>query len=285
IWMVVNNATDKYDIYMNTGTSPATAANKLASQLSFRNGTTQDLDTFLAYGGAAPVANGVRVDDIVFQAGTDLTNPTAGFNANLAWSPETLSVAGDYTQNAGATLQLNLGSTSAFDKLHVTGKATLAGTLNITYALGAAAPKIGDVFDLLDAGTFAGNFASLQLPGLTGTLAWDSSLLNFLGTLAIFSNLAGDYNQDGKVDAADLPVAQGALANLPAFQAAHGYSSFTLLGFGDVNHDSQVTHADVQALQSIVGVPEPGTVLMVGAGLLGLLRRPRKETGIQAGRK
>src|SRR5262249_4860433 len=102
IWIVVNQTTDKYDIYMNTGTAAATAANKLnASQLSFRNGTTNDLNQILALAGSAPIDNGVRLDDLVYQPGTDLTNPTAGFNPNLTWIPQTMTVNGDYTQNGG----------------------------------------------------------------------------------------------------------------------------------------------------------------------------------------
>ena len=81
IWMVVNQATDKYDLYMNSGTGAATAANKLnSSPLSFRNGTTSDLNYFLALAGSAPVDNGVRIDDLVYLSGIDLTNPAAGFD-------------------------------------------------------------------------------------------------------------------------------------------------------------------------------------------------------------
>ena len=51
IWMVINQTTDTYDIYMNTGTGTATAGNKLnATPLAFRNGTTSDLNTFMALG-------------------------------------------------------------------------------------------------------------------------------------------------------------------------------------------------------------------------------------------
>src|SRR5262249_32651192 len=133
IWMVVNQTTDKYDIYMNTGAAAATAANKLTStQLSFRNGTTQDLNKFLASAGAAPVADGVRIDELVYQSGTDLSNPEGGFNPGLTWSPATLSVGGTYTQNGGATLQLNLSDPTKYDVLHVSGSAALDGTLNVT---------------------------------------------------------------------------------------------------------------------------------------------------------
>ena len=84
IWMVVNQTTDKYDLYMNTGTAKATDANKIATQLSFRNATTNDLNAILGYGNVAPIDNGVRFDDFVLQQGNDfLSNPIAGFNPGL----------------------------------------------------------------------------------------------------------------------------------------------------------------------------------------------------------
>ena len=52
IWMVVNQSTDTYDLYMNTGTAPPPLANKLnATPLAFRNGTAGDLNTILSLAG------------------------------------------------------------------------------------------------------------------------------------------------------------------------------------------------------------------------------------------
>jgi hypothetical protein len=202
IWMVVNQTTDKYDIYMNTGTNAATSANKLnATPLSFRNGTTSDLNKILAMAGSAPVDNGVRLDDFVFLSGIDLTNPAAGFDPGLVWTPETLTVNGNYAQSTGATLQLNLLDPSHRDVLHVIGNASFGGTLNISFAVGAPAPQLGDVFDVLDFGSTSGAFASLSLPALPTGLGWDTSNLLTTGTLRV--GLLGDYNANGIVDAAD----------------------------------------------------------------------------------
>jgi hypothetical protein len=186
IWMVVHQSTDTYDIYMNTGAGNATTANKLnTSPLSFRNGTTQDLNEFLAYAGAAPIANGVSIDDIIYQSGTDLTNPEAGFNPGLTWNPATMTVNGAYTQSSTATLALNLLSPSQHDMLSVSGKATLAGILNVTFAVGAPTPQIGDAYQILQAGSISGTFSTLQLPPLTGNMAWDTSQLYTLGVIDV----------------------------------------------------------------------------------------------------
>jgi hypothetical protein len=293
IWMVVNQATDKYDLYMNTGTAAATSANKLNStQLSFRNGTGQDLTKFLAYAGAAPVADGVRIDDLIYQSGTDLSNPEAGFNPGLTWVPETMSVSGNYTQNPGATLQLNLQSPASHDLLHVSGSAVLGGTLNVTFALGAAAPHIGDVYHVLDAGSTIGAFSTVQLPSLSGGLAWDSSRLYSTGSVSIFSGLSGDFTQDGVVDIGDVQAMMAALADPQGYENRTGLSDFALATIGDVDHDGQVTNADLQALLNLLAggggtlvaaVPEPATAVMSVIGLAAMLgcrrvsssRRPR----------
>ncbi len=225
------------------------------------------------------VADGVRIDDLTYQAGIDLTNPTAGFNPNLTWSPETLNVGGNYTQASGATLQINLADPQHTDVLHVTGSASLSGTLNVTFALGAATPHIGDRFHVLDAGSISGSFTAIQLPALAGTLAWDSSQLYATGSLSIFSGLVGDFTQDGTLDGADISAELMALTDLSRFKTEHGLSDFALLAFGDVNRDGAITNADIQTLLDLVAaggggvaqVPEPATFMLAALGGLNLL--------------
>ena len=131
----------------------ATAGNKLnATPLSFRNGTANPLNTILGLSNTAPVDNGVRIDDLHYFTGIDLTNPIAGFNPGLVWTAETLTVTGNYTQNSGATLQLNLLDPMHHDVLNVTGNAQVGGTLNVSFAVGAPGPQAGDAFDILDFG-------------------------------------------------------------------------------------------------------------------------------------
>ena len=77
VWMVVNNSTDKWDAYINTGTANATAGDLKFSGLGFRNGAASNpLTHFVVFGGAGGVA-GESVDDIYISEGLDLTNPLA----------------------------------------------------------------------------------------------------------------------------------------------------------------------------------------------------------------
>jgi hypothetical protein len=189
---------------MNTGTAAATAANKLnASPLAFRNGPTSfDLCAILGLAGAAPIDNAVRIDDFVYQSGIDLSNPLAGFDPGLTWTPETLTVNGNLALQAGSALELNLSNPGAHDVLEVTGQADLAGTLNVTLAVGASPPQAGDIYDILDFGTTTGAFASLNLPPLSAGLSWDASELLSLGALKVIA-LPGNFDHDSDADGAD----------------------------------------------------------------------------------
>jgi hypothetical protein len=73
----------------------------------------------------------------------------------------TFSVSGNFVQGATATLDLQLGGTSAgqYGTLAVTGTATLAGTLQDTLVNGYM-PTTGDTFPLLTYGARSGDFAT-----------------------------------------------------------------------------------------------------------------------------
>jgi hypothetical protein len=264
IWMVVNQATDTYDLYMNSGTDAASAINKInGSPLSFRNGTASDLNTFLALAGPSPLDNGVRVDDIYFFNGLDLTNPTGGFDPNLTWNPEAMTINGDYTQAAGATLELNLFNPAEHDLLVVSGLASLAGSLKVTLATGAPAPQLGDTFDILDLATVGGGFDSFDLPTLTTGLMWNTNALVTSGELSVIAALAGDFDVDGDVDGRDFLAWQ------------RGESPNPLSG-SDLA-DWQANYGAGSLVASNVTVPEPAGAVLVGCALAvcSLLSRKR----------
>jgi autotransporter-associated beta strand protein len=77
------------------------------------------------------------------------------------------SVGGSFTLNSGAILAVQLGGTaaSAYDKLNITGAATLSGVLNLSAV--SFTPAIGNQFTVL---TAAGGItdSGLTISGLTG---------------------------------------------------------------------------------------------------------------------
>jgi hypothetical protein len=81
-----------------------------------------------------------------------------------------LAVTGAYSQSSTGALNANLTGTSAgeFSLLHVTGAATLSGTLNIEL-LNSFVPAIGDTFEILTAGKVSGTFGTVNGTVINGS--------------------------------------------------------------------------------------------------------------------
>ena len=205
-WMVIDQTTDTYDIYMNTGTADASGAHQIASGLNFRNGTTDSLNQLLGYAGPGGVDFGVRIDDITYLQGMDLSNPLAGLNPTLEFLPETLTVDGNADLLSGSILALDIVDTSTHDVLSVGGNLQMSGALQVTLDAAAPAPQLGDVFQLLSFGSATGSFESFALPALADGLAWNATNLLTSGELEVVEDV--DRNDDGFVNGQDLLLLQ-----------------------------------------------------------------------------
>ncbi len=112
----------------------------------------------------------------------------------LRADPQPINVKGNYTQNAGGTLQLRLGGSAPgqYDFLNVGGRAALDGTLQLL-ALNGFQPKIGDKLTLvLAAGGVSGQFANVLDPfssviGLALVYLPNSVLLEFASNFTAFA--------------------------------------------------------------------------------------------------
>ena len=120
----------------------------LSGRNTYRGGTVIDLGTLLV-GNAQALGTG----DVTVNGGV------------LAADPQPINVLGNYTQNAGGTLQLNIAGPASgqFDVLNVAGNAALNGTLrllNLGYQ-----PQNGDKLRLITTGgVITGRFAQFQNP-------------------------------------------------------------------------------------------------------------------------
>jgi hypothetical protein len=200
-------------------------------------------------------------------------------------SPGTTTVTGDYTQSSG-TLQIELASPSSFDTLVVDGNLTLGGTLSVLL-LNGYSPIGGAAFDILNWGTLTGTFSTLQLPPLAGSLSWDTTRLYTDGVLAVAgAGLAGDYNLNGTVDAADYVVWRKMLGQSGSGLAADGDGNGTI-DTGDYDlwraHFAQAAGA---AAATIAMVPEPENLRILVIGItavvflrLGAANRRTARTG------
>jgi autotransporter-associated beta strand protein len=260
VWMVVNQSSDTYDLYMNTGTGDATPAQKLnATPLSFRNGTGDSLTKFLALSGSAPVDNGVLIDDITYLSGVDLTNPLLGLDPGVSAASMTMLVTGNFTQQANATLELDIFSPTTLDLLEVGGHLSVAGELRVSLVSGAPTPAMSDLFKILDFGTASGEFASFDLPLLDTGLAWNVTNLLTTGELEVAADV--DLDNDGDVDGRDFLLIQRTAPELTAsWQTQYG------------NHL-------VQPSVGTVSIPEPSSLVAL-LTLTGALawRWPRSGT-------
>ncbi|HVT26643.1 MAG TPA: autotransporter-associated beta strand repeat-containing protein, partial [Lacipirellulaceae bacterium] len=141
--------------------------------------------------GARLAGNGI-IESIVHSTGT----------ISPGGSPGTLTI-GALEMDGNAALQIELGGTTAgsgYDRLVVEGAAMLDGTLDVSFVNGFV-PAAGDTFDVFDWGALSGTFATVTLPELPADLRWNGSQLYNTGELIV--RLAGDFNGDGAVDAAD----------------------------------------------------------------------------------
>ncbi|MEY3898523.1 MAG: hypothetical protein RLZZ214_4045 [Verrucomicrobiota bacterium] len=85
---------------------------------------------------------------------------------------QTLTLAGVSNFEVDPTLGMGLNA----DRVNVTSAVTYGGTLNVTYAGSSADFTNGMLFNLFDAGSFAGTFGNLSLPILSDGLTWRNDL-------------------------------------------------------------------------------------------------------------
>lgn len=163
---------------------------------------------------------------------------------------EALTVAGDMTLDAGATLELEVFSPTVLDMLTVSGNLCAGGTLIVSLTAGASTPQLGDAFDILDFGSASGSFDTFNLPGLPTGLAWNVSNLVTTGELEVVADV--DVDDNGDVDGMDFLIIQRSNpALIPAWDSLYGSRLAAPLS------------------ASSTSVPEPSSALFLAIGSWG----------------
>jgi hypothetical protein len=182
---------------------------------------------------------------------------------------------GDLTLENGI-LEIEVGGTgpAEADVVLVDGVTMLGGTLRVVpidLGGGLYTPQLGDQIPVVASqlGT-GGMFGNFDLPQLAGGLEWalmQGAIVNYLEVIES-APLAGDYNDDGVVDAADYTTWRDSLENgtplvnetaSPGTVDEEDYAAWKA-NFGSVNGPG-----------STAGVPEPASAaLCFLGGIFGL---------------
>ncbi len=128
------------------------------------------------------------------------------------------------------------------------------------------------------AGLNAGQLSSITFAGFTS-----GATISSVGELTPGGTVIatpGDYNRDGTVNSNDIPAMLQALTDLEAYRTTHLLSPADVIAIGDLNSDTKVTNADIQAeldlvislggAGSVAAVPEPATAILAACGMVGL---------------
>ncbi|MFO0826792.1 MAG: HYR domain-containing protein [Phycisphaerales bacterium] len=131
------------------------------------NGFTQTAGSTVLNGGTlANNGPAMALQGGVVKGNGSSTGATSQAGGSIApgFSPGTISM-GSLTQNAASVLDLELGGTSPgtqFDQVVVSGTATLAGTLRLTFINGFV-PHTGDSFVVVNAASRSGTFSAVDV--------------------------------------------------------------------------------------------------------------------------
>jgi glucose/arabinose dehydrogenase len=172
----------------------------------------------------------------------------------------TMEVDNSFNMAEGAILAIEIGGTAPgtqFDLLDVGGVASLAGELKVSL-IGGYQPEIGDEFKFLTAaGGVNGIFTAQTLPSLPSSAAW--RVWYEAANVALVVVLAGDFNSDGFVDAADYVIWRKGLGTL--YNQAH-YNEWRA-NFGATTGSGSEGGSDLPA------VPEPATTCLLLSCIVG----------------
>ncbi len=159
----------------------------IANQNSHTGGTVVSAGTLLLNDGSLGTG-AVSVSSGATLSGSGSIAGSATIAGNLSPGSGTavgnLAFATNLTLSGTTTLKLSKsGGSITKDTLGIGGTLTCGGTLNVTATGDALAT--GDSIQLFTAGSFAGTFATVNLPALSGGLVWDTSRLYIDGSISL----------------------------------------------------------------------------------------------------
>jgi outer membrane autotransporter protein len=292
--------TNGNDLTLSGGITGTGSLTKNGTGTLFLTGTDTYTGTTTVNAGALSVNGSMTSPVTVNASGTLMGNGTITGNVTNSGtlapgnSIGTLTIAGDYTHNAGATYQVEANAAGQSDKLVVTGTATLnGGTVSVLAESGNY--QMSTTYTILTAGSVVGTFDSVtsNLAFLTPTLSYDPTNVYLLLTRnsTNFADVAATPNQYAVASALDYvsPTAQGDMSTVInsffSLSAAGARSAYSQMG--GLSHIA-VTEAAFSALNGYMdtlanrmsGFTAGGNPSLADAG--GILLASRTDVGSDA---
>ncbi len=238
---------------------------RVQSGASFSGGST----LINAQNRALVIEDGADIDVLIQNRGTLESGLVLGQSSGL-----------DFEQTVAGTWNVDLNGTGLndYDRMTLTGIASLAGTLDIA-AIGGFAPSLGDSFTILLASNIIGTFDSvLGSPGagLEYDVIYNATNVTIEVVNAVL--LPGDLNNDGFVGLDDLDIV---LANwnqsVPPADPAADPSGDNFVGLDDLDIVLNNWNAGTPPTSS-AAVPEPGAALLLASMGIGMVARRGRKT-------
>lgn len=156
-----------------------------------------------------------------------------------------LTINGAYEQTASGALAIEIGGTvpgTQFDRLVVSGMATLDGTLSVSFIDGFP-PMVGQTFEVMTFASRNGTFANLALPCPGGVgVQVNVNATNVVVEIVPGGGTLGDLNCDCTVNLDDVEPFALALIDSIAYDDAFGPC---VIDNADMNADLSVNAADL----------------------------------------
>ncbi len=168
-----------------------------------------------------------------------------------------------------STLHIEIGSAASYDRVAVGGTVTIdaGAAIGVEFA-GGFTPTFGQSFSILTAGGgVVGGFGEVTTNGPA------MAARNVAGgvVLEVLSGLAGDFNNDGAVNAADYTLWASNLGGPPSTLLNAGDAETVDTSLYTVWRDNE--GATISSLAN--AIPEPAGVLLALGGFAGIVRRRR----------
>jgi hypothetical protein len=179
------------------GSVVCSGSNDAPGTLNFRGGVAQVSTLAVGQHGRVSGTGSIQIDstDMIFVRGTLDPGvniepgivPTQPTRQAAPIRPGTLTITGNLTLEPTAVLTFDLTGAGKVDKLVVDGALVRGGTLALQFSEGYA-PRGGDVFTFVEAGSASGSFAGVTISGLAPGFQFEVSTSGGTTTLTALND-------------------------------------------------------------------------------------------------